>query len=415
MNNDKKDSSQLSPAILKLSEENLQALIRIPSISDARGGNEGEVQRYMKGRFEHAGARVRELDVPADFYTHPMTHGPGRNFHDRPSIVAEMGPEDAPALLVLAHSDTVALFEPEAWAVDPFSGVKKDNAIWGLGAGDDKSGLAMMVAIASALAECGERLQRRVIFASTIDEESGVSNGMLILQLHGIRAEAALYLDGCDLDVCVGNLGGSVFFLHPSAAVSADELKSDHRALATACEQESERRSPLFAAPPFDRNAMRNASRLVFLRTHEAAGFLLFAFYTLPGEDREDTERELREFLGSVLGDRLSHYTVSLREPWFEPAAIPMDHWLPLALVEAVRDVTGEAPLITTVSKIDGFVLTNHAGIPCVSFGPCPYQDGSGRGAYHEPDERQPLPAFHAALQSVWKVVRDWANAAHPL
>lgn len=403
--------SPLPSQALSQAEETLQTLIRIPSISDAKGGGEGAVQRVMQSRFWQAGARVRKLGIPPGFFDHPLSYGPDRNYHDRPTIVAEMGPEAAPALLILAHSDTVALFESEKWTGDPFSGAKRADAIWGLGAGDDKWGLAAMATMADALAGCGATLQRKVIFASTIDEESGVGNGTLLLHLHGIKAEAALYLDGCGLDVCLGNLGGSVVSLIPTEAVSTEQLHSDHAALAAICQSESERRSALFAFPPFDRNPMRSASRLVFLRQNEKGGFLMLPFYTLPGEERDDAEKEITELVASALKDRLDHYSVVIRETWFEPAAIPVNHWLPVALGDALRDTTGKPPLITTNSKIDGFILTNHCEIPCVSFGPCPHQDGSGRGSYHEPDEHQPLPEFHAALQAVWQVIAKWALA----
>lgn len=401
--------SPLSPEVLMQAEGTLQTLVRTPSISDARGGCEGAVQRVMQSRFLDAGARVRELGIPQQFFNHPLSYGPDRNYLDRPTIVAEMGPDDAPALLILAHSDTVALFEPEKWTSDPFSGEKKADAIWGLGSGDDKWGLAAMATMADALAGSHVPLQKKVIFASTIDEESGVGNGTLLLHSHGIRADAALYLDGCGLDICLGNLGGSVVTLFPCEAVSMGQLHADHQALSELCQSESERRSAMFNFPPFEHNPMRNASRLAFLRQNEEGGFLILPFYTLPGENRDNAEKEIYGLIGSALKERLSDYSVVMREQWFEPAAIPMDHWLPTDLGAAVQEITGKKPLVTTNSKIDGFVLTNHCGIPCVSFGPCPHQDGSGRGTYHEPDEHQPLPEFHIALQAVWRVIAKWA------
>ena len=42
--------------------------------------------------------------------------------------------------------DTVQVSRPDEWTVDPFAGERRDGAVWGLGASDDKWGLAVMLA-----------------------------------------------------------------------------------------------------------------------------------------------------------------------------------------------------------------------------------------------------------------------------
>jgi acetylornithine deacetylase/succinyl-diaminopimelate desuccinylase-like protein len=181
-------------------------LVRMPSISDARGGDELLVQRQMAEWFDAAGARVRTFeprDVP-EFFTHPLCYSPSRQYDNRPTVLAEIGPQDAPALLVLAHSDTVPLFEPEKWTVEPFGGEVRDGRIYGLGCSDDKWGLAAMVMIARALQPAASGLKKRVIFASTVDEESGVGNagglevGLAALGNRARIAVVALAVGGLD-------------------------------------------------------------------------------------------------------------------------------------------------------------------------------------------------------------------------
>src|SRR5690606_27022290 len=96
--------------------ETLCDLISIPSCSNAEGGDEGAVQAYVEGRMRQAGARVSIFDV-ADvkgFLEHPLCSGPERNYCNRPTVIGEIGPASAPALLILAHSDTVSINnEPE--------------------------------------------------------------------------------------------------------------------------------------------------------------------------------------------------------------------------------------------------------------------------------------------------------------
>src|SRR5437016_3039261 len=92
--------------------------VRIPSRSSALGGEEGEIQRLMALNMRRLGARVslfETSDIP-EFPKHPLCHGPTRQYTDRPTVIGELGPHDSPALLILAHSDTVEIFHPELWA-----------------------------------------------------------------------------------------------------------------------------------------------------------------------------------------------------------------------------------------------------------------------------------------------------------
>ena len=71
-----------------------------------------------------AGARVRtfEADDMPEFRSHKICHGPNRQYKGRTTVIREVGPVDAPALLVLAHSDTVQINSPDDWTFDPFCG-----------------------------------------------------------------------------------------------------------------------------------------------------------------------------------------------------------------------------------------------------------------------------------------------------
>jgi len=406
----KSSNLKCDPDALALAEECLKAFIRIKSMSSKAGGQEGALQREMAARFQSAGARVRVMSPPETFYSHPLCHGPDRDYADRPTVIAEVGPPDVPALLVLAHSDTVELFEPEAWSVDPFAAVSKDDSIWGLGSGDDKWGLATLVTMADALQRLRVPLRKRIIFASTIAEENGVANGTLLLGLLGVQAEAALYLDGCGFRINTGNLGGSSLTLQPAPHLSKSEIQKDFVRLEGVCQRTSAKRSVLFSRAPWENNMVRNSSRQIFHRRHDGNDFLLLPFYSLPGETREATEWEISEILREALGSRLAGYETSTREPWFEAAALPGDHWLSAHLARALERAGGGPARIGTAPKIDGFVLTNHFGIPSVSFGPGRLPDGTGRGAQHEPDEHLLRKDFHTALHSTWQLIHGWVS-----
>lgn len=99
-----------------------------------------------------------------------------------------------PPILLLAHQDVVPVAEDtrQAWRVDPFGGVIRDNAIWGRGSIDDKGSLIALLEAAEYLARQGKRPTRTIMFAFGHDEEIGGEGGAVqiaaLLARRGVRA-----------------------------------------------------------------------------------------------------------------------------------------------------------------------------------------------------------------------------------
>ena len=366
--------------------DDLCQLVRIPSRSCPEGGEEGAAQRLVAEKMRELGARVRTFeakDVPA-FFDHPLCFEPERQYDDRPTVIGELGPEDAPALLLLAHCDTVEIFKPREWSFDPFCGQVIDGAVCGRGSGDDKWGTATMLLILRALRDAGRPLKRRLILASTVDEENGIGNGALLLTLASVEAEEALYLDGGEMTVYIGNMGGSNLLLFPGADVDAAAWERDAAALTRMGERMSAEREPLFDRPFYEENPTRKSSVRFMERELGGRRVLSIPFYTLPDEDPDAFLRTLEQAVSDALGEDLSLYERRMREPWFEPSLIDADSPMVWSMKAAGREVAGRELTVTTISKQDCFVLNNYAGIPTVSFGVSSYH---GRGAVHQPDE----------------------------
>ena len=397
--------------------EDVCQFIRIPSRSSPKGGEEGALQSLVAERMQQVHARVRTFeagDVPG-FREHPLCHGPNRDYRDRPTVIGELGPEHGPTLLILAHSDTVQINSPDDWTFDPFSGEVRDGVICGLGASDDKWGVASMLTIMTALQESGQTLRRKLIFASIIDEEHGVGNGTLLLTLAGIAADAALYLDGFAMDVFIGNLGGSNLYLRPRKELSSDHLSRHAALLESACDQLSKRRASLFVQPFYEDNVRKSKSVVLYRRSDDGGPFFLIPFYTLPGEERATVCRQLEDAVSAALGADLSYYRLNYREPWFEPGITSPATPLVSHISASVRDVLGREPHVATLPKQDRFVLTNHAGIPTVSFGPrSTYSEISGRGANHQPDECIPIDELWQGCQIAYSTVCRWLQEETP-
>jgi len=73
---------------------------------------------------------------------------------------------------LLSHLDVVAA-DPKEWTVDPFAGVIKDGYVYGRGAYDMKSMIAMEIMVVKLLKKNGVKLKGDVVLAATADEEQG--------------------------------------------------------------------------------------------------------------------------------------------------------------------------------------------------------------------------------------------------
>ena len=119
-----------------------------------------------------ASALLEAYLADAGLETQILTSPEGRS-----NLVARLdGAKDRPALVLLSHSDVVAV-EAESWTRDPFGGESVDGFIWGRGALDMKS-IAVMHAVAAAeLARSGRAPTREVVVVVVADEEAGGSQG----------------------------------------------------------------------------------------------------------------------------------------------------------------------------------------------------------------------------------------------
>ncbi len=388
--------------------EELCELIRIPSRSTPEGGEEGPLQRLVAGKMKALGARVRTFD-PADipgFLSHPLCSQPDRQYANRPTVIAEIGPPEAPALLVLAHGDTVPLTRPGEWSFDPFGGEIRDGQILGLGASDDKWGTAVLLTILRALAGSKKPLRKKIILASTVDEENGVGNGLLLLTLAGVKAEGAIYLDGYQMNVLIGNLGGTFLLLRPRNPAGGGLNAGHADRLREGCRRLSGRRAGLFEGTFYKDNAVRGSSiNLIEWRDAKGPCFNI-NFYTLPGENKKDVCAELESMVKEALGEEMRDYELDYRKIWFEPALISPALPHVQCLAAAAEEVLKAKPVITTISKQDAFVLTNHARIPTVSFGPA--SRVSGKGAFHNVDESLDVEEAWTGCRIAYNAVLKW-------
>jgi acetylornithine deacetylase/succinyl-diaminopimelate desuccinylase-like protein len=168
--------------------ELLRELIRFDTTNPP--GNEGPCIDYLRDMLEAA-------DCPTETYALDPA---------RPNLVSRLrGGGDAPPLLLYGHVDVVTT-EGQRWTHPPFEAKLVDGEVWGRGALDMKSGVAMMVSAFVAAAGRPDDLPGDLVLAILSDEENlGEVGARFLVEQHPELFESVRF--------ALGEVGGSALHL----------------------------------------------------------------------------------------------------------------------------------------------------------------------------------------------------------
>jgi acetylornithine deacetylase/succinyl-diaminopimelate desuccinylase-like protein len=173
-------------------EEFLRDLVRIPSVN---GENpEVGVAERLVAEAERLGLSARRVAADAA----------------RPNVLVEWG-QSKPGFAFVAHMDTVAPGNPDAWSHPPFSAHVSGRRLFGRGAADNKAGLACGLYTLAMLRDQGwiDPERHRVVIAGVVDEESGASSPLgvrYLLDQGQMNVHGAIYTYTSDI-ICIGHRG----------------------------------------------------------------------------------------------------------------------------------------------------------------------------------------------------------------
>ncbi|UCF10627.1 MAG: M20/M25/M40 family metallo-hydrolase [Candidatus Bipolaricaulota bacterium] len=162
-----------------------RTLISVESHAEAVG-HESSVGRFLKDWFDARGIAASLQSVVGE----------------RSNVVARIPGGDGPSLMLNGHLDTV----PAGEMSDAFAATIDGAVLRGRGACDMKGAVAAMCVTMAAVARAGTPLSGDLVFAGTIDEESG-SLGVKALLDAGIRADYALVGEPTSLRIAVTHKG----------------------------------------------------------------------------------------------------------------------------------------------------------------------------------------------------------------
>ena len=375
--------SEVSRAVLDaVSEERLvdlaRRMIRIPSFFF----EEHEVADFLGDHLRDLGLEVRMMDVE-----HPWEEGRTT----RQPIATLKGTGGGRSLMINGHIDTNVLMS--GWTVDPFEGKLEDGWLWGLGAQDDKGGLAAAIAGVAALIESGARLGGDVVVCPVAAHKLGGTGTRTALR-KGVRADCCINIEHAANTlgtVCTGSVRvgivtttpGLFFRFTPDARSRYTNSIEPQAELVRRFGPSLTNRLPGNWLTHTPHPELADFPMIRYDTIHKdhygRDCALMFQVRTIPGMTLESVRGDVQRVLDGINDLPNLDYTLSIPangpdDPYFmEPMEIAHDHPLVEALAEGQELASGRPARHGSVERIgnygDGNVLAA-AGIPSIQYGP---------------------------------------------
>lgn len=376
----------------------LSDLIKINSENFGTWGNEEECARYVQDLCDKMGlqtALYSPLALP-DFDKSP-DYFPGRALENRYNVTAIWkGTEDVNELMLMAHTDTVMIGDPDNWETDPLSGEIKDGKIFGRGACDDKYAVAAVLFLIELLKKEGFTPKKNLVFAAYCDEELGGSHGAMAAVLKD-PCNRVLNMDGKANQIWQCASGGQVVTYRYHTLEVADSAEKTATAIPLVMEEikkfGEKRRAELNANRFYAGTIIPGTSlRYTEIRAGNngadlGVGELQFTYYT--DKKKEEIYEEfavLEKILDEKLaplgikGDGFIPYTRFFHYGFCEPDCRDIQDML-----EAAQEATGSKPLVCGSCLSDLSIILKYSDADAYGY-------GAGRnfdepGGAHQPNE----------------------------
>jgi acetylornithine deacetylase len=348
----------------------LADLVAIDSVNPALvpgAAGEAEIAAYVAAWLREHGLEVTVVDEP----------------RGRPSVVGVApGTGGGAALMLNAHTDTVGV----AGMTRPHVPETRGGRLYGRGAYDMKGGLAAIMLAGAAACRAAPRMRGDVIVTAVADEEHASAGVQAVLRRFG--ADACIVTEPTHLRACVAHKGFAWAELEirgRAAHGSRPDLGADAIAgMGPVLAGIAGLQARLDAAPhPLLGPASLHASLIgggQELSSYPERCVLAVERRTLPGERREDVERELAALLACAAEADPRLRTELRMGLWRDPFEVAPDAQVVRVLRAAGEAVLGAAPVVVGDHPWMDAAFTAAAGIPTVVFGP----GGAGAHAVEE-------------------------------
>ncbi|MGH2549316.1 MAG: ArgE/DapE family deacylase [Thermomicrobiales bacterium] len=392
----------------------VEDLIRFPSTL----GNERPAQEYVARHLAASGFATELWELDDAIKQLPNAGESGVPFAGRPNVSAHRaGTGGGKSLILNGHIDVVSAEPVELWDTDPYQPTRVGDRLFGRGAWDMKSGVAMNLFLARLISDLSIPLQGALTIQSVIEEEC-TGNGSLAASRHD-RADGALISESTNQNFLFGHVGVMWFKI----AITG---KTWHAMQAWAGVNAIEKAVPIILAlKQLDTELNVDVHPLFTQFEHP----INLNIGVITGGDWPSTVPGSCE-----LGCRVSFYpgvtvaemrakieatiaTVTASDPWLtehppvvtyygfgsEGAVVALDHPLVQTTGDWHERVTGSPIVNTTSTAINDSRYFNLSGIPCGCYG--------ARGANaHGANEWLDVSSLAPTMKVLAASVLDWCG-----
>ncbi len=334
-----------------------QSLLRIPSPAF----EEHAIADHLAERMADIGLDVTMMDVP-----HPVHPGS----KSRQPIGVLRGVGGGPTLMLNGHMDPGV--EMPGWSVDPYGAKFEDGWIWGMGAHDDKGGIAAAFCALEAVIRSGTALKGDVLLCPVVAHKLGGAGTRALLK-SGVRADLCINMEHSNntiANVCVGIVmvrirveAPELFFRYSAAAKAQywnpiEQLCEVIRRIGTSLEPIPESSWMTFTRHPelpgfpthtFDTFHKEHYYQKNHTGIHSRQAELLLQFRTVPGQTLQSVTEDLARLLGGIRRDHPA-FNYAFEVPakgtengWCqEPMSCAAEHPLVQTLAEGQARASGE-------------------------------------------------------------------------
>jgi succinyl-diaminopimelate desuccinylase len=370
---------QLENELISLTRD----LISIPTVNPP-GENYVECVSVLKDVLSDIGCSVRVVDVPKNKLSELAPHGKGL---PRPSLIAELGcSKKGPVLHFNGHYDVVPATGD--WKIDPFKPLIKDGKIYGRGASDMKGAIASMITAFKAIIESDVQLKGSLTLSATPDEETdGFAGAGFITKEGYVKADYCVVGEPSGINnvwnahkgalwMEITTIGKAAHGSTPWLGLNAfDKMVKVVNAINQNIKPKLAKRISSYPTiPPEGR-----ASTIVVGGTVETGKAINIVpdrctvtidRRLIPEETVKDAKNEILNLISELQRQdpELKIETKILSQ--FDACLTPLDSPICTEIVEAIKDVTGNNPLITMcVGGLD-MRYFSEIGIPTIAYGP---------------------------------------------
>lgn len=317
------------------------------------------------------------------------------------------------SLMFHAHVDTVPAGNLEEWSKEPFAGEIEAGRVYGRGAGDDKSSVAVQIMALVALARAGVSLDGCLQVAVVADEESGAATGTRWLRDTGkIQPDFLVVGEQTNNQVAIGErvACGIDLTVYGKSAHGAMPWAGDNAVLKAArvlvwleekyFPQLSAKKTPYLPPPTLNVGRIQGG-----VQWNMVAGQCKIEMdrRLIPGETRAMAMDELRELL-----DEYDRMIEPLQYKLFSTGDVasnintPPDEPFVHVANEALHAVSGEKRVLTGYAQTSDGRWFADDGIPIIIFGPSDPAVGHAADEYVEINQLVEATRFLALFAMRW-------------